>query len=192
MTDTTETLVEQEAQLPDERTLLKEQADVLGIRYSPNIGVDKLKAKILEATEGSTESDEEDTSKEAPTAAVKGETSIQKKTRFNKESRRLVRVQVTCLDPTKAGDQGDIITVRNKYIKRMSKFVLFNKPYHIPALMVDTLREARYTVQITERVNGKEVRRMASMPKYSVQILDPLTKEELERLAKSQALRDNS
>lgn len=185
--------LEEDNLIPDELALLKEQANVLGIKFNANIGLDKLRAKVLAVQKGTSEDEEEEdleSTEEEVTKVVK-ETETQKRTRIAKEALQLVRVQVTCLDPGKASNQGELITVCNKYIKRMCKFVLFNKPYHIPQMMLDTLKEARFTIQVTEKRDGREFKRMAQVPKYSVEILPALTESELARLAKTQALREN-
>ncbi len=46
---------EETNEMPDELTLLKERADLIGVKYSPNIGVAKLKEKIAEKMEGKKE-----------------------------------------------------------------------------------------------------------------------------------------
>ncbi len=77
----------------DELELLKQRADTLGIKYSPNIGVDTLKQKIEDKLDGNKPSEPE---------AVEGEeTHAQIRQRMQIEEMKLIRLRIANLNPDK-------------------------------------------------------------------------------------------
>lgn len=76
-----EEMVPEEAQGPSEKELLMRRADMLGVRYHPNIGLDKLKAKVQKAMTPKEDGDEDvadesdDTDEEDQSEGNKGNSS---------------------------------------------------------------------------------------------------------------------
>lgn len=94
---------------------LKHRADVLGVNYHPSIGVDKLSAKVQDALEASKQDeDPEEAPVAKPTGDLRPET-VEKRTRIDAKSRatELVRVRVTCMDPSKKEYEGEIFCAGN-------------------------------------------------------------------------------
>ncbi|MGQ0565582.1 MAG: hypothetical protein ACT4OK_10995 [Gemmobacter sp.] len=167
-----------------ELALLKERADVLGIPYKANIGLEALKAKVNAAVVADKTVPEKDPS--AP------ETQQQMRERIHGEALALVRVRIHNLHPGKRDLPGEIITVANRYIGTVAKFIPFGEAtengYHIPRVIYDELISRRFLhISLKKLPNGQDevVRRM--VPEYNIEILPNLTVEELQDLALKQA-----
>jgi predicted glycosyltransferase len=102
-----------------ELAMLKERADILGISYKGNIGADALRTKIADAQKKA----------EIETSAVEAgpETAQQMRDRLQGEALALVRVKIHNLHPEKRDLPGEIITVANRYIGTVSKFIPFGE-----------------------------------------------------------------
>lgn len=167
----------------DELTLLKEQAKKLNISFSPNIGLDALKAKVKAVLEN-----------EAPVEEVAAvslvETSGKRRARLRKEANVLVRVIVSCRNPSKKEWQGEFFTVSNSVIGTIKKYVLFDTEdgWHVPVALYNMIKERQYQHFYKVKVDGKEVTRGKLVPEFNVQLLPQLSKEELQELAQRQAI----
>lgn len=160
----------------DELTLLKERADLMGIKYHPSIGLDKLKEKVNEVLIPK--------EKETPV-----ETDAQKKMRKIHEANRLVRVRVTCMDPNRKGWKGDFFTVMSPVLGTIKKFVPFNTIWHVPVVLLKQIkRKKRQEFYEVASKFGLKVKRARMVPMYAVEELPGLTKDELEELARQQAM----
>ena len=73
----------------EELTLLKQRADIMGIKYSNNIGIDTLKSKINEKLEASSLKFEETKNK------------IQMRKKLQDEQLKLVRIKLQVMNPSK-------------------------------------------------------------------------------------------
>jgi len=181
-----ETVVEEvleELPVQDELTALKKQAKLMGIKHHPAVGVDKLRAKVKEALSAG---------EEAPAKEVaKGAESISKRnTRLRAESAKLVRVNVSCMNPNKREWDGEILTVSNSIVGTHRKFVKFNTEdgYHVPNIIYQMLVDRKYQSFYTHTLeNGQRIRKGKIVPEFNVQVLPPLTKEELAKIAQRQA-----
>jgi hypothetical protein len=162
---------------------LKTKADQLGVTYHPSISAAKLSEKIKKHLEGSTET-------VSLTKEPAHETPGQLAKRIQMEALKLVRVNITCMDPQKTEHDGEIFTVGNSVIPTQRKFVPFNTPngFHIPQIMLDMLKAKECQVFYTERnASGNSVRKAKQIRAFSIEILPPLTDKELKELAASQA-----
>lgn len=196
----------------EELQLLKKRADILGVNYSNNIGVDALKKKIedkmTETQNASTESKQEEKPEANepqvnPLELEEGEepdySKMSKSEIFNytrqrtqKEAMKLIRVRVACLDPKKKEIPGEFFTTGNKFIGTVRKFVPFGEAtdngYHIPHCIYEMMK-ARKFLQISTR-RDKATGRMNTttryVPEFSIEVLPPLTEAELNRLAVEQ------
>lgn len=175
----------EELKTPDELTALKARADLLGISYHPSIGVEKLREKInAKLAEG----DKEPEVKDQPVAE---ETAGARKLRLQREAMALVRVRVTCMNPAKKEWEGEIFTVGNSNLRTITKYVPFNaeEGWHIPRILLNQLQERMCQVFYTTKDDrGNNVRRGKLIREFAIEILPPLTKEELKDLAQRQAM----
>lgn len=168
----------------DELTSLKARADLLGISYHPSIGVEKLREKINAAISPKEE-------EAAPVPAAGEETATQKRARLQREATELVRVRVSCMNPFKKEWEGEIITTGNSAVGTIKKYVPFNTEdgWHIPRMIYNQLVQRECQIFVTTRDSRGNASRKGKMIKeFSIEVLPPLTPEELAELARRQAM----
>ena len=166
---------------PDELTSLKARADLMGISYHPSIGVEKLREKVNAAL-----------AVEKPAAAEEDEAAQRR--RAIEEATKLVRVRVNCMNPAKKEWSGEIITVGNSVVGTHKKYIPFNAEdgWHIPHIMYEALlgRECQVFVTVTDS-RGNKSRKGRIIKEFAVEVLPPLSQEELAELARRQAMAGN-
>lgn len=190
----------------DELTLLKQRADILGIAYHPNIGVEKLRAKVQEKLDSTPQPQatvpnlhpEELESIEAYEAIAdettftpgQRETAGQIKMKRRQQALKLVRVRVVNMNPLKAGIPGDIFSVGNSEIGFVKKFVPYNcdAGYHVPQIILDYMREKKFMSHYEVKVGNKKIKRNKLVPELAIEIMPPLTDEELMELKQRQLM----
>ncbi len=191
---------------------LKKKANLIGLTFSNNIGVDALRAKIQEKLAGDTKAAEAT----APAAQSEinplGDSPVQEsndsgepadapevvaqpmnaRQQMLAEQMRLVRCHIVNLDPKKKDLPGEIISVANELLGNVRKFIPFGEStengYHIPYVIYKML-ERRKFLQIRTRRDprtGTNVTTQAWVKEFSIRILEPLTKEQLRDLAQAQ------
>lgn len=180
---------EQEDVRPDERTLLKERATQMGIKFSPNIGTDTLRERVNATARGETV--EPDDSVEGEDETV--ETEAQKRFRMRKEQTRLVRCRIANLNPSKRDLHGEIFTVGNKYVGTLRKFIPYGEEsdngYHIPFMLYNMLKSKKFLSIKTrrDRTSGEIIIDQKWVPEFALEELPQLTEKELKELATQQA-----
>ena len=185
--------------MSDELTLLKAQADTLGIEYSNNIGVESLKkriaAKLNPETDKSGDGDGDGDDKAGGEKPKKVETKQERDMRIREEQRldqlKLVRCRIANMNPAKGDLKGEIITVGNKYLGTIKKFVPFGEAgesYHLPRIMVDELKAREFNqVRTRKGDKGQTIIEQRLVKEYNIVELEPLTEKELAELARQQA-----
>lgn len=169
----------------DERTALEARAKVLNISFHTNISTEKLRERVNAAISGTREEDSE--------RPAKDESDVARRSRLKKKASRLIRVRIHCNDPAKKDWPGEYITVGNNAVGTYRKYVPYNQdePFHLPEIIVNALREKRVQVFATKKSkNGIPVRESKSIAAYAIEIVQPLTEEELAQLANSQMARN--
>lgn len=147
---------------------LKQKADLLGVKYNPNIGFDKLKNKVdmfLAEQEDENETPINESSVGPSSKIVAAEEA----------ARKPLYVLIKDLDPTQQNDPTIVKNVGNKYFK-IGAIVEKNKPQLVPtaivnAIKMDTMIE--WTDQkhaITKRPTGNKIAKTTK--RYNIQILD--------------------
>lgn len=219
MSDPTNTETETpEVTEPSELDLLKQRAKVMGVQHSPNIGVEALKKKIEAKLEGENPSDPVMAATvaagAAPAPAVKADkitpaialamtdeevralspTKMKQalRHRIHAEEMKLVRCQIYNNNPSKSDLGGEIISVGNKYLGNVKKFIPFGEAtepgYHIPNILYKNLLRRKYQqVKSVKQNDGTEKVSTRMVPEYTVVVLDPLTEDELKELALKQS-----
>jgi len=193
------------AEKPSELDLLKERAEVMGISFHPNIGIEKLKAKIEERqsppeiAEPQPYAEEEAATITQAAAAndldvftpgVK-ETAQQIQNKLKKDALRLVRVRVTCMNPIKSNMPGDIFNVGNAVTGGIRKYVPFNgEPWHVPNIILQHMKDKKYTAYYEVPVPGKrhKAKKTRQVPEFAIEVLPPLTSQEMKDLRQRQAM----
>ena len=171
----------------DELSILKERADLLGIKYHYKESVDRLRTKINNKLNETAE-----TNKPTQDSYLTKEQydALMFKERKNNAG-KLVRVRVTCMNPNKKEWDGEIISVGSAKIGTYKKFIKFNTEdgWHIPNIIYEYLKEKKCSVFYTTVDQlGQKVRKSKLVNEFSIEVLPPLTKEELKDLAVKQAL----
>jgi hypothetical protein len=109
------------------------------------------------------------------------------------EAMKLVRIVVTPNDPLMSSYPGLIFTVGSSGLNKgrmIKKFVPFNNEegWHVPNIIYNQIKNAEMQkFKTVTRPNGEKVLEPYITQKFNIRVLDPLTKEELERLAAAQA-----
>lgn len=176
----------------DELDALKARADLMGIKYHPNTGIDKLRAKINNALSGGEES-------KTITSLSKGTSEYISEEEFKKQEKsirareagKLVRVRVTCMNPNKKDWEGEIISVGSAKLGTFKKFVPFNadEGWHVPKIIYDYMKDRKCSVfQTVKDSRGQKIRKAKMVNEFSIEVLPPLTKEEIKDLAQKQAM----
>ena len=163
----------------DELTLLKQRADLLGINYSNNIGVEKLKERIEAATQ-KTETEEEEP-----------EIKLTERQEYIREATKLVRLRITNNNPAKREMPGEIFTVANGVIGTIRKYIPYDHTsengYHVPYVIYKMLKRKTYNSIVSRRnEQGVPIKESVVRKEFNLEVLDPLTKEELDKLAQDQ------
>jgi len=197
-----------EEQAQAELESLKSRADLLGIKYHPKSGADKLRAKInmhMENLEEANAEAEEKAEAVKPTKNTKrtksGKPASQrmtpaqfKKHEFEvrkKEAAKLVRIRVTCMNPNKKGWEGEIISCGSAKLGTFKKYVPFNAEngWHVPNIIFQEMKERKYTTFVTVKgPRGESMRRGKLVSEFNIEVLPPLTQNERTELMRQQAL----
>lgn len=166
---------EVELSKPTELEVLQGIADELGIQYRSNTGAVKLQALIDEAS--------------APEPIT--ETTNQRNSRLKKEAHALVRVRVSCMNPNKKQHENGLFSVSNSVIGTVRVLVPFDmeEGWHIPKVIYDHLKACKCQLLSSKKAAGGKIKVVSKLiSEFNIEVLDPLTKEELKELATQQAL----
>ena len=175
---------------------LKLRADRMGLKYHPSISFEKLSEKIAaalaEETKGDKDVDNGNVSapQVAEVSAPKEETLNEKRSRLKKEAFALSRIRVTCMNPAKKEWEGELFTAGNSLVGSVTKFVPFNNDegWHVPKIILNQIQNRQCQIFTTVRDSqGRSSRKGKMIKEFAVEILDPLTPEELAELARRQA-----
>jgi hypothetical protein len=179
---------------PDELATLKERANVMGIKFSPNIGAEALRQRIKEHLEGTSSAEEEKAGEAVDGAQAEAPlTKSQIRAKMIKEEMRQIRIRISCLNPDKAALQGEILCVANKYLGEVKKFIPFGEAtddgYHVPYILYKLLKSRKFLHVKTSRnrQTGQIDVTQRWVPEFAIEVLPQLTKEELKDLAAAQA-----
>lgn len=177
----------------DELSILKQRATLMGLKFSNNIGLEALRKKVSDAQEGIIEEPEvaQVNPLETETVAPKEETRTEMARRIRLEQTKLVRIRIQNLDPKKKELPGEIITVANDFMGTVRKFVPYGEQtdngYHVPYCIYQFLKERKFlNIRVTKGKNGRPNIQQAWVREFSIEVLPPLTQEELTNLAQAQ------
>ena len=176
----------------DELTALKARADLLKIPYHPSIGVEKLREKVANAINGTEPVTAGADPAPTPTPVNTGaETDGQRRARLRREANALVRIRVTCMNPAKKDWEGEIFATGNALVGSIKKYVPFNVDagWHVPNMIYEMLQARQCQVFTTVKsARGVDIRQGKLIKEFAIEVMDPLTKDELQELAQRQAL----
>lgn len=170
----------------DELQLLKQRADTMGIKYSPNIGLDALKTKIENKLNGNAENEAES----AGEAPVKSLHQVRKEMQMNEM--KLVRLRIANLNPDKKDLQGEIFTVSNKFLGTVRKYIPYGERtdngWHVPFILYKQMKARKFLqVRVIQHRDGNTEVQQSWAPEFALEILPQLSQEELNKLAAGQS-----
>lgn len=127
----------------------------------------------------------------APVELTKAQQEQKFRDEQQKEHMALVRVRISCLNPMKSQVKGEFITVANKYLGTVTKFVPFGEQtdegFHIPKILLSEMRSRKFNSVTTKKgPNGQMLPTQRLVPEFAIEELEPLTQAELDRLASAQ------
>lgn len=162
-------------------------------------GRDKLKEALASSIAGTYSPESKDTPNE-PVNKVKQLTREEHEKKLTKEQRalKLVRIVVTPNDNLMSTYPGLIFTVGSSAINKgrmIKKYVPFNNEngWHVPQIICDQIMNAEMQKFKTVKMpNGEKQLQPYIAKKFNVQILPPLTKDELTALATAQTARGDA
>lgn len=181
---------EQEVKQPTRLESLKAKADKLGIKFKSNISETALAKKIeLVLADESTAKDESDEVDESEQDDEEEESKPKPKkldkASERKRSQKLVRVIVRPLDPRRTQLDGELVMTGNSAIGTTGKFVPFNieAGFHIPEIIYNTLKDRTFTEFYTvQDKDGNEHTKSRQKKAFIIEVLDPLTEEEIQEI----------
>jgi hypothetical protein len=115
-----------------------------------------------------------------------------------KESLKLVRVRISNLNPAKKDMPGEILTTGNKYIGTVKRYIPFGEAtddgWHVEQCLLDMMKERKFLQirHIRDRRTGINRTETRYVREFAIDVLPPLTQEDLDRLARTQAVADNT
>ncbi len=108
------------------------------------------------------------------------------------DAMRLIRVKITNLDPKKKDLPGEIFTVANGVIGTVRKFIPYGDAtengYHLPNVIYKQLEKRKFQHIIVKRDprTGENTVQERWVKEFSLEVLPPLTQDELDKLAHAQ------
>lgn len=186
--------------IPDEMTTLKNRARLMGIAFSPNIGLETLKTRITAGMAGQLpdkvddvikpeDAPKTDTAGKARTWLTHEEFTAEQRAHDHSISNRLVRIVVACNNPLKREWDGDIFSVGSAKKGTFKKFVPFNNQagFHVPYIIYKEIEAKMYTYFYnTKGPRGEKIRKGKFAKEFNVEVLPPLTAKELGELKQRQ------
>ena len=169
----------------------------LGVKYHHRAGIAKIK-KLIDAhvQKGNQEEvvaqeqiKEVETTKEK--VIPKSVEEFQKEDREDRKKKAgaLMRIRVQCMNPQKASWEGEIISVGSAKLGTFKRYVPFNNvEWHVPKIIYDMMKERQCSAFYTTRNElGHQIRKSRLINEFSIEVLPPLSKEEIKSLAAAQA-----
>lgn len=171
----------------DNITKLKRKADLLGVSYKSNTSEATLIKNIKEKMEANEALEQEGTKETKPSNLKRASAKDEESEDAYTKSMKLVRVQITPIDPMKANSLDcEMFTAGNNKVGTVTRTIPFGVPWHIENILYNSILEKRYQAFVTRKINGNDVTIPKLMPAYNVIVLPDLTEEELSELAKAQ------
>lgn len=180
----------------NELEALKRKADLMGIDYKGNIGIETLRAKInakLDDKPDPTVSNDNDGQPAKSARLTAAEELAAERSKQMKEQLALKRVRITCLNPAKAQWRGEIMTFANPIIGTVRRMIPFGDAggengTHVEVCLLNFIKERQYNrVHTTKGKNGQMHVHQKLVREFAVEELEPLTEKELAQLAAAQA-----
>ena len=183
-----EVIEEEEVQV-DELTLLKRRADKLGVSYSNNIGLETLKERVAKAMEGNKEPEGKEEAKDE--GAGEAQSLVELRAEKRKEAMKLVRIRYTNMNSRKKDVPGEFFTVANGIVGTIKRYVPYGEAaengWHVENAIYKMMKRRTFTTTVTKRDDkGRPYNTSVERKEFAIEVLEPLTQEQLDQLAKDQ------
>ena len=172
-----------------ELDLLKSRAKQMGINFHPSIGLDKLRNKVAAKQNG--EPDPDAAADVKPVKLSKAAARKDQLEKLRKDAAKLIRIQVSCMNPDKKEWDGEVYTVSNSVVGTYKKYVPFNAEngWHVPNIIYKHMLERECQIfQTIRNERGQKVRKGKLIKELNIRVLPDLTPAELADLAQRQAM----
>ncbi|QGH72826.1 MAG: hypothetical protein [Podoviridae sp. ctLUJ1] len=175
----------------DEMAALKARARLLKITVRGNPSLETMRKLVNDAITGVSE--DEKSGDESATESRAPLSKQDKEKQIHDDALRLVRVKIACMNPAKRDVQGEIISVGNKIVGTVKKFIPFiaaNHPdgYHIPNILYQHLKQRKYQgFRTITHSNGQKTQKAELFNEFAIEVLPNLTPEQMQELARIQA-----
>ncbi len=189
---------------PNELDILKQRARLMGLTFSNNIGLESLKEKINAHTEKETPASEDESKDDGNEVVVEElveqkAPAKQKKQSLRKhlmeKSMKLIRLRITNLDPKKKDLPGEFLTVANEYIGTVTKYIPFGTAtddgYHVPYCIYKFMKSKKFLSIRSYTVKGQIQIEQRWANEFALEVLEPLTPDQLKKLAAAQLAAGN-
>lgn len=164
---------------PTELALLKQRADDMNIKYSPNIGLKTLRDKVNERLQ-------------PVNSNIATASKIDRHNKIRKEATKLIRVRVSNLNPNKKHSEGEFFRTGNSVITTIARFVPFESDTHIENMLLTLLKQREYCIVVEKKNSeGKLVPIRQMRREFQIEVLPPLTQKELDDLSIAQSRRQS-
>ena len=173
----------------DHLALIKQKADTVGVAYTAEDTVDSIRAKI------NAKLNDEPKPKENSDGVASGSPAPKTKQELRQEAildaTRLIRVRITNMDPRKADLPGEFFTVSNGVVGTIQRFIPYSEQedgWHVENMLLEMLKEKQfYQLRPRKGPNGTVLPDGRWVKEFAIELLEPLTQEELRVLANKQA-----
>ena len=173
----------------DHLALIKQKADTVGVAYTAEDTVDSIRAKI------NAKLNDEPKPKENSDGAASGSSAPKTKQELRQEAildaTRLIRVRITNMDPRKSDLPGEFFTVSNGVVGTIQRYIPYSEQedgWHIENMLLEMLKEKQfYQLRPRKGPNGTVLPDGRWVKEFGIELLEPLTMEELRVLANKQA-----
>ena len=175
----------------DHLALIKQKADTVGVAYTAGDTVETIRAKINAKLNDEPKAEE----KSAEVVSASGSPAPKTKQELRQEAildaTRLIRVRITNMDPRKADLPGEFFTVSNGVVGTIQRYIPYSEQedgWHVENMLLEMLKEKQfYQLRPRKGPNGTVLPDGRWVKEFAIEILEPLTQEELRILANKQA-----
>jgi len=173
-----------QTEIPEDTTdrlkKLKARADLMGLSYAANAGVEKMTKLLAEANKDGDDAVEKET-------VVAGHATQSLK----EKAMKLVRIRISCMNPNKREWDGQFFAVGNRFLGDIRKYVPFDNDegWHVPQIILTAIQNYRCQIMVEAKDRlGNKTKKAKLIKEFSVEIMDDLSPKELKDLANKQAL----
>ena len=178
---------------------MKAQADLLGVPYASNIGLETLSERVrafkdskgqLAVSEATQVSEPKDSTILSTSAGLNVPADIEAQYAIF-YAKQIVRVSIVCVNPAKSDLKSDLYTIFSSSIGRVSQVIPYQAPkgHHMPRCLAEYLRAKTFVgFRPSNRAkgeNGCDVEHFET-PEFLINDLPPLTAEEYNRIVQRQ------